>query len=215
VLSSEHRKEMKSQYMADRYLYMDTMADTLDKKGFSCSVNVPSHRELHETIEEIVDELEPDLVIKRISADSSSLNSFATPVDRHLLSYCKASLLLVRDSHWLDKLILAAIDLIATDKKHMALNNNILEYSKMLAHMAKTQLHSVNIFETPSMEPTMGVGWANINLESIKIDTSNAHKNKMETLLKEHDLFIHSYHVLEGRADIVIPNIAKKLMLSY
>ncbi|MGK0306538.1 MAG: universal stress protein E [Gammaproteobacteria bacterium] len=211
VLSSEHRKEMKSQYMADRYLYMDTIADMLDKKGVSCSVNVAWHRELHEAIEEIVDELEPDLVIKRISADSSSLNPFAMPVDRHLLRYCKAPLLLVRDSHWLDKPILAAIDPTATDKKHMDLNHNTLEYSKMLAHVTKTQLHSVNTFETPSMEPTMGVGWANINLESIKIDTSNAHKNKMETLLKEHDLFIHPYHVLEGRADIVIPNIAKKI----
>jgi universal stress protein E len=73
VLPSEHRKEMKSQYMADRYLYMDTIADTLDKKVFSCSVNVTWHSELHEAIEEIVDVLEPDLVIKRISANSYSL----------------------------------------------------------------------------------------------------------------------------------------------
>ncbi|MFT4810423.1 MAG: universal stress protein E [Paraglaciecola sp.] len=65
------------------------------------------------------------------------------------------------------------------------------------------------------MEPTMGVGWANINLESIKINTSNVHKNKMETLLKEHDLFIHPYHVLEGQADIVIHKVTKILMFSY
>jgi universal stress protein E len=87
VLSIEHRKKMKSLYMADRHLYMDTIADTLVKKGLSCSVNVVWHRELHEAIEEIVDELEPDLVIKRISADSSNLNPFAMPVDRHLLRY--------------------------------------------------------------------------------------------------------------------------------
>jgi universal stress protein E len=99
VLPSEHRKEMKSQYMADRYLYMDTIADALDKKVFSCSVNVTWHSELHEAIEEIVDVLEPDLVIKRISANSSSLNPFAMPVDRHSLRYCKAPLLLVRDLH--------------------------------------------------------------------------------------------------------------------
>jgi universal stress protein E len=211
VLSIEHRKKMKSLYMADRHLYMDTIADTLVKKGLSCSVNVVWHRELHEAIEEIVDELEPDLVIKRISADSSNLNPFAMPVDRHLLRYCKAPLLLVRDSHWLDKPILAAIDPTATDKKHMALNHNILEYSKMLAHVTKIQLHSVNTFETPSIEPTIGVCWANIILESIKIDISKAHKNKMKTLLKEHDLFNQPCHVLEGRADIVIPNLAKKI----
>lgn len=211
VLSSEHRKEMKSQYMADRYLYMDTLADDLDQKGISCSVNVAWHRELHEAIEEIVDELEPDLVIKRITADRFNINPFAMPVDRHLLRYCKAPILLIRDSLWGNKPILAAIDPTVTDTKHIALNHNILEYSKMLAKVTKTQLHSVNTFETPNMGPTMDVGWANIDFESIKINTTNTHKNKMESLLKEHDLFINPYHVLEGRADIAIPNIAKKI----
>ncbi|PKG99219.1 universal stress protein UspE [Paraglaciecola sp. MB-3u-78] len=211
VLSSEHRKEMKSQYMADRYLYMDTLADDLDQKGISCSVNVAWHRELHEAIEEIVNELEPDLVIKCITADRFNINPFAMPVDRHLLRYCKAPLLLIRDSHWVNKPILAAIDPTVRDTKHIALNHNILEYSKMLAQVTKTQLHSVNTFETPNMGPSMDVGWANIDFQSIKVDTTNAHKNKMETLLKEHDLFINPYHVLEGRADIVIPDIAKKI----
>jgi universal stress protein E len=211
VLSSEHRKEMKSQYMADRYLYMDTLADVLDQKGISCSVNVAWHRELHEAIEEIVEELEPDLVIKRISADSSNINPFTMPVDRHLLRYCKAPLLLVRNSQWLINPILAAIDPTASDNKHITLNHNILEYSKMLAHVTNTQLHSVNTFETPSMGPTMDVGWANIDFKSIRVHTSNAHKNKMQTLLKEHDLLNNPFHVAEGRADITIPKIASEI----
>jgi universal stress protein E len=211
VLSSEHRKEMKNQYMADRYLYMDTLADVLDKKAISCSVNVAWHRELHEAIEEIVDELEPDLVIKRISADASTINPFAMPVDRHLLRYCKAPLLLVRESLWVKNPILAAIDPATNDKKHIALNHSILEYSKMIAHITATQLHSVNTFETPSIGPSMEVGWANIDFESIKVDTSNAHKSKMQTLLKEHDLLSNPYHVVEGRADIAIPKLAKEI----
>ncbi|WP_297821991.1 universal stress protein [uncultured Paraglaciecola sp.] len=211
VLSSEHRKEMKSQYMADRYLYMDTIAENLDQKGISCSVNVAWHRELHEAIEEIVDELEPDLVIKRISADASNINPFTMPVDRHLLRYCKAPLLLVRNSNWVNKPLLAAIDPTVLDQKHIALNHNILEYSKMLADVTKTQLHSVSAFETPNMAPSMDVGWSNIDFESIKVETTKVHKNKMETLLKEHDLFTCPYHVLEGRADIAIPKIAKKI----
>ena len=211
VLSSEHRKEMKSQYMADRYLYMDTIADKLDQRGISCSVNVAWHRELHEAIEEIVDELEPDLVIKRISANTSNINPFTMPVDRHLLRYCKAPLLLVRNSTWLNKPFLAAIDPTVIDQKHIALNHSILEYSKMLAHVNKTQLHSVSTFETPNIGPVMDVGWSNIDFQSIKIEITEAHKNKMEMLLKEHDLLNDPYHVLEGRADIVIPEIAKKI----
>jgi universal stress protein E len=211
VLSSEHRNEMKSQYMADRYLYMDTLADDLDKKEVSCSVNVAWHRDLHEAIEEIVIELEPDLVIKRISAESSNLNPFAMPVDRHLLRYCKAPLLLVRDSHWAKTPLLAAIDPTAIDEKHIALNHSILEYSKILAQMTETELHTVNTFETPSMGQSMDMGWANIDFQSIKVDIRNAHKNKMEILLKEHDLANSSFHLIEGQADIAIPDTAKKI----
>jgi universal stress protein E len=211
VLSSEHRKEMKRQYMADRYLYMDTIADSLDQKGVSCSVNVAWHRELHEAIEEVVDELEPDLVIKRISADASNINPFTMPVDRHLLRYCKAPLLLVRHSNWVNKPLLAAIDPSVLDQKHIALNHNILEYSKMLADVTKNSLHSVSAFETPNISSSMDVGWSNIDFENIKVETTKSHTIKIETLLKEHDLFICPYHVLEGRAEIAIPNIAKEI----
>ena len=211
VLSSDHRKEMKSQYMADRYLYMDSLADTLDQKGVNCSVNVAWHRELHKAIEQIVNEIEPDLVIKRISADVSSINPFTMPIDRYLLRYCKAPLLLVKQSHWLSTPLLAAVDSNAKDEQHKTLNQNILEYSKMLAHMTETQLHTVNTYETPSMASSMDAGWANIDFQSIKKDTENAHQEKMKILLEQHNLLDNHYHVIEGRADYTIPKLAEQI----
>ncbi|WP_299078255.1 universal stress protein [uncultured Paraglaciecola sp.] len=210
-ISKEHGKEMKSQYMADRNLYMDSLADELHKKGISCSVSLAWHRELHQAIEEKVDELDPDLVIKRISAEATNLNPFAMPTDRHLLRYCKAPLLLIKHGCWAKKPILAAIDPTAMDAKHTQLNHHILEYSKYLAKFTGAQLHSVNTYEIPGMVPTMGLSWENINFENIKTDTSNAHKDKMESILKEHDLFTRPYHVIEGRADTAIPKLANKI----
>ena len=57
----------------------------------------------------------------------------------------------------------------------------------------------------------MGVGWANIDFASIKKDIGKAHKTKMESLLKEHELFNQPYHVIEGQADIAIPKLAKEI----
>jgi universal stress protein E len=81
----------------------------------------------------------------------------------------------------------------------------------MLAQITSTQLHSINTFETPSMGPTMDVGWANIDFESIKIDTRNAHTDKMQNLLKAHDLMNNPFHVVEGPANIAIPMVAKEI----
>jgi universal stress protein E len=162
VLSREHRKEMKRQYLADRYLYMDTIAEMLDNKNIKCSVRVVWHRELHEAIEEAVIELEPDLVIKHISASTGSINPFAMPVDRHLLRYCPAPLLI-------------AIDPMTDDEKHIALNHKILEYSKMIAHLTENPIHTINTFETPSM--MLAIGVPGFNYELIRKNNHRAHED--------------------------------------
>ncbi|MFT6952272.1 MAG: universal stress protein E [Paraglaciecola sp.] len=90
LLPSDHRKEMKRQYMADCSLYIEDIAATLGKKGVKCSINIAWHNELHEAMDEI----------KHISDETGSLNHFTIPTDRHLLRYCHAPLLLVKQSHW-------------------------------------------------------------------------------------------------------------------
>jgi universal stress protein E len=211
VLSSSHRKELKRQYMADRHLYMDTLANDLAEKNIECSIHVTWHRELHEAIEEAVDKLQPDLVIKRISADASNINPFTMPVDRHLIRHCRAPLLLVKDSDWHKKPMLAAIDPSASDQLHKALNKQILDYAKMLSNVTETKFRTINTFETPSMEPAMGLGYINIDFERVRADTEQSHQEKMLTLLNEHELSDTSFHIVEGRPDVAIPDFAEDL----
>ncbi|MFT4941299.1 MAG: universal stress protein E [Paraglaciecola sp.] len=209
VLSSEHRKEMKEQYLSDRHLYMESIAETLHKKNVKCSIHLTWHRELHEAIEEAVIELKPDLVIKRISADAGSINPFTMPVDRHLLRYCPAPLLLVNSGSWSDGPLLAAVDPMTSDERHIALNHEILEYTKMLGHLTENIMHTVNTFQTPSMSPATDL--PGIDYELIRKDTSNAHKEKMQSLLMKHDVAAENMHVVEGSPENTIPKIAQEI----
>ncbi|MFQ3198190.1 MAG: universal stress protein E [Paraglaciecola sp.] len=209
VLSSDHRKEMKRQYMADRSLYMEDIAATLDKKGIKCSINMAWHRELHEAIEQAVDELQPDLVIKHISAKTGSLNPFAMPTDRHLLRYCHAPLLLVKQSRWTNNPILAAVDPMAADPKHIALNHQVLEYSKMLAHVTETEAHAVNTYEAPIMSPSVDL--PGIDYEVLRQETGKIHTEKMHQLLTENNFSTEHMHVVQGRPDIAIDQLANEL----
>ncbi|MFT5313284.1 MAG: universal stress protein E [Paraglaciecola sp.] len=209
VLSSEHRKEMKRQYVADRYLYMDTIAAELDKKGIKCSVRVVWHRELQEAIEEAVIELEPDLVIKRISADAGSHNPFTMPVDRHLLRYCPAPLLLVLEAVWAKGPILAAVDPMTNDPAHIALNHDVLEYTKMLGHLTENAIHSVNTFETPAMSPAIDL--PGIDYDLMRKDTAAMHQKKMALLMTEHAFEVDNIHLAEGSAEIAIAHTAKDI----
>jgi universal stress protein E len=209
MLSSDHRKEMKKQYLSDRYLYMDTIAETLDKKNIKCSVRVTWHRELHEAIEEAVIELKPDLVIKRISANAGSINPFTMPVDRHLLRFCPAPLLLVNNPDWSDGPLLSAVDPMADDKAHIALNHKILEYTKMLGHLTESPMHTVNTFQTPSMSPATDL--PGIDYDLIRRDTARAHTEKMKSLMEKHDVAAENMHVVEGAPESAISRKAQEI----
>lgn len=208
VLSSDHRKEMKQQYMADRYLYMDELAAELDEKGIKCSVQVTWHRELHEAIEQAAIELEPDLVIKRISADAGSINPFAMPVDRHLLRYCSAPMLLIKDGQWGKGPILAAVDPLASDDEHCELNSRILEHSKMLGQMTGNPLVCVACYSVPTIDPTIGM--PGIDYSLIRQDTYKMYQEKMQALLKAHDISLDNMQIIDGDAHHAIPRYVEK-----
>ena len=208
VLSSDHRKEMKKEYMADRYLYMDEIAAKLDKKGIKCSVQVAWHRELHEAIEEAALELKPDLVIKRISADAGSINPFAMPVDRHLLRHCPAPLLLIKDENWSQGPIIAAVDPTASDAEHIELNNSIIEYSKMLGKLTDNPVFGVSSYTVPSVIPATGL--PGVDYDLIRHDTFKTYEEKMQALLTAHKIPLKNIHIIEGHAERSIPKFVEE-----
>lgn len=211
MLSPEHRSEIKQQHIADRTLYMNSVAEELKEKGIACSVRVEWHQHLHEIIEEVVNELKPDLVIKRISANPLSINPFALPTDRHLIRYCKAPLLLVKQSSWSDAPILAALDVLSADNEHQVLNQKILESAKLLSHLHFGALHIVNAYIAHSV--STGIDLPMIDFEKLNKNTENYHREKLTTLLEQHQLLSTStqLHLLSGVPEVVIPNVVKQI----
>ncbi|GAA0859314.1 universal stress protein UspE [Aliiglaciecola litoralis] len=208
VLSSAHREEMKQQYLADRHLYMDEIAAQLENKGIKCSVHVAWHRELHEAIEQAAIELKPDLVIKRISADTDSINPFAMPVDRHLLRYCSVPLLLIKGSQWSKGPILATIDPHASDEAHITLNNKVLNYAKLLGKMTDNPVYGVASYIVPSMSPAIGL--PGVDYDLIRQDTFKFYEEKMQTLLTAHNIPLSDMHIIEGQPQRAIPKFVEQ-----
>jgi universal stress protein E len=211
VLTSEHRKDIKQQFLADRQLYMNTIAEELTQRGIGCSVQVEWHHNLHEVIEEMVAELQPDLVIKRISADPLSINPFALPTDRHLIRYCQAPLLLVNQSTWSDAPILAAVDVLATDKEHNELNRVIIESAKLFSDLNFSALHIVNAYITHSV--SAGIDFPMIDIEHLNSNTANFHREKLTELLEKNQLtagFSH-LHLIDAVPEKAISQVVKQI----
>lgn len=206
LLSSQHREEMQQQYMADRELYLKEIAAEVEKKGIKCSVELAWHAEMHEAIEAVAKKRQPDLVIKRISAKSSSINPFAMPTDRHLLRYCPAPLLLVKSASWKKGPICAAIDPMANDTSHKQLNNDALSYATMLGKVSKSPICAVSSYIVPTMTPAIGV--PGVDYDLIRRDTYKSFEEKLRALVESHDIPLTDMHIVEGHAENAIPKFA-------
>jgi universal stress protein E len=207
-LSNKHVEELKQQYIADRYLYLDHIAKQLDDKGIKCSVWVEWFAELHQAIEEAARVVQPDLVIKRISASADSKNPFAMPVDRHLLRYCPTPLLLINDAKWRQGPITLAIDTDAQDDAHVELNERIILCGKQLSTLTENEINVVSTYTLPSTSPAVGL--PGVDFDLIRHETLKAREKKLQALLAAHDIPIANIHIIEGAPERAIPRFVQE-----
>ena len=209
VLSSEHRDELKKQYLADRKMYLESLADAITTKGIKCSIHQAWHRNLDQSIVNVVEELQPDLVIKRISADIDSINPFTMPIDRYLLRHCSAPLLLVNSQTWSSLPILAAVDPSSKDSVHIQLNHEVVTAAAMIGKLTNADVHTVNAY----MNPTINIPYdiPNLDYGALKTNIEQHYQSKMQTFLSQYNLPNEQIHVIEGEAENAIKNTSDAL----
>jgi|GEM_PF-992549 len=202
-LSTKHKNEIKDSCLHDCNQQLEKIARELDKKGIQCSVKVAWHREIEKAIEEAVVVSKPDLVIKKISANPKSINPFAMPIDRHLLRYCSASLLLIQQSQWRTGPITLAIDPSAYDKDHLELNSRIIEYGKLLQALTKNDLNIVSTFHLPTISPSITM--YGVDYDIMHADSFQIMRDKLFNMLRQDNISMAQIHVVEGNSDHAIP----------
>ena len=104
---------------------------------------------------------------------------------------------------------MAAVDPMTDDALHLALNHQILEYSKMLGHLTVNPVHTVNTFQTPAMSPAIDV--PGVDYELIRQDTSASHGEKMRGLHEEHEIALENMNLREGYPESAIPQTAEEI----
>jgi universal stress protein E len=216
IFNNDDREKTKQDFIADRYIYLDTIANDLEEKGIKCSARVEWNHSLHDAIEAVIEELKPDLVIKRIGTGKNNFNPFTTPVDRNLIRYSPAPVLLIKSDSWKTRPITLAIDPIAFDETHIELNNSILEYGKMLSQLTNNKLNIVSSFTIPSPSSTLDL--PPVDYDLIRKNNKSSIETKLQALLKQHQLPLENIHVVEGSpnralSDFIVKSGSQLLIL--
>ncbi len=204
VLSPEERKALKEQALAKRDAYLQELCENYAQPNIEFNTKVWWHIKTANAIVDYANEREFDFVIKRISSDADSSNPFSTPIDWHLLRFCKPPLLLVKDQQWYaEKPVLGAVSPTSEDPEHRELNGKIVEFTQYLAELIGTQSHLVNSHIKPSFEAPDD--FPRLNIQELANHISELHQTKMKALLQEHPLSIDQVHIVEGIPEEQIP----------
>lgn len=119
---------------------LDELARGLREPGLNVSTTVLNGNPATSIIEEVVN-VGHDLVLKTSRADSLPTRLFFGETAVRLMRRCPCPVWILQPKHAEYRRILAAVDVLAGDSQHMALNRQIVEMAAALAESEQCELH--------------------------------------------------------------------------
>ena len=157
--------------------------------------------------EQTVRTLSPDLIIKKVSANTT--NPLSMPMDRHLLRFCDAPMLLLDQRHPLEGPILAAVDPTTKKELHKELNTRVLQCAEMFTAQFGCSTHIVSAFV--DCADCDYIAHLDINEQVLGDRIYEWHFEKLKQVLKGYDIPESHIHLTPGRPEKAIPVIADEL----
>lgn len=170
-------------------------------------------REFVEIIKEVL-RYDHDLVIKTARGMGGALDTLFGSTAMRLLRKCPCPLWLIKPGQGQGfRRIVAAVDVKSSEINENGLNNKIMELAISLAQTEKSELHIVHTWEKPDKSLlTSSLNYSPHNINSLTLEKGDMHNRWMNDFLGGQDLghIQHHKHVLQGRADTVIPAFAEQ-----
>lgn len=184
---------------------LDQLRSCLSEDGFVVSTQQAWHKNLHQTITIAQQASGCDLVIKQHRADNPLKKALLTPEDWKLLRCCPAPLLMVKtDKPWKGGKILAAVDIGNAELQHDTLHGSILQHGSALAELTHGELHV--LYAQPS--PLVSTADPGFQPEQ---EIQTHHRKDQQDFQARYGITDERLHVVEGAADILIPQLAGDL----
>lgn len=210
LISNDHKNAIKSKKLQNRLDYLNEIKTALKDKQVPIETHVIWHRKVQNAVIEMNEELKPDLIIKRISENASSVNPFTMPMDWQLLRLCPAPLLLVKDAKWkITSPIIASVDVNSDSDKRFEFNHTIINYAKLFSRLTDSETHVVTTHITPNLDNATTI--PGFDLQELKEKVMNLNKTKLKELVSNYNIDDKNLHVVEGLTEVRVPALAKQL----
>lgn len=209
LFSPEKRQQMRERYLAEQTAKLENLVASLRSEGFVCEAQVVwEARRFMPVIQAVVNK-GYDLVVKAAKAHSKLATFFYTPTDWHLLRKCPCPVLMVKGTELPSGgKILAAVEPVAMDEDHQALNQEIMTMSRQLTERLAAELHVINAFSViPVGTAFDGTG---IYHEDYVNSVRELHESKLAELGRLQGIAASQLHLSQGApADVIQDFVAE------
>ncbi|MBP8203474.1 MAG: universal stress protein [Pseudomonas sp.] len=190
---------------SDHSAYLSDLTSVLNSEGFNISSQQAWDDSQHQTIINVQQAEGCGLVIKQHFPDNPLKKALLTPGDWKLLRYCPAPVLMVKtDKPWTGSIILAAVDVGNADGEHRTLHTGIVSHGFDIATLAKAELHVLTAYPAPMLsaaDPTF----------QLKETIEARYREQCKAFQVEYEISPERLHIVEGPADVLIPQTARRL----
>jgi universal stress protein E len=195
--------------------HLEKLAEPIRESGVLVKSTAIWDHPLHDGIVRHAVSSGADIVIKDTHHHSAFAKALLTNTDWNLIRLCPVPLWLVKDNEFADApAFVAAIDPMNSHDKPAALDDEILQISKMLAAKVGGTVHAFH-----SYDPRIAVATATANayipvslpLDEIEKQMHESHQKRFREMTSFHGLAEDKEHLVSGLTHEELPKIAEKL----
>ena len=215
LFDSPSLEKARSEVIANHEQHLESFAEPLRKDGIVVRTTAIWDHPLYEGIVRHAIESHADVVFKDTHHHSVAARALLTNTDWNLIRTCPMPLWLVKPRDLDDRpVFVAAIDPMNQHDKPAALDDEILQLSKMIGELTNGSVHAFH-----SYDPRIAVATATANayipvslpFDEIEQQMHEDHQKRFSEITSFHEVADENSHLVAGLAHEELPAIAEEL----
>jgi len=215
LFDSPSLEKARDEVIQNQEKHLEALAEPLRADGIKVKTSAVWDHPLHEGVVRHAVATDADIVIKDTHHHSAIARALLTNTDWNLIRTCPARLWLVNPNEFSDApVFLAAIDPMNQHDKPAALDDEILQLSKLLADKVGGDVHAFH-----SYDPRIAVATATANayipvslpFDEIEQQMHEDHQKRFKEITEFHKLDDDKTHLIAGLTHEELPAMAEKI----
>jgi len=215
LFDSPSLEKAREEVIQNQQKYLETLAEPLREDGITAKTSAVWDHPLHEGVVRHAVATDADIVIKDTHHHSAVARALLTNTDWNLIRTCPTRLWLVNAHDFSETpVFLAAIDPMNQHDKPAALDDEILQLSKLLADSVGGDVHAFH-----SYDPRIAVATATANayipvslpFDEIEQQMHEDHQKRFKEITAFHKVDDDKAHLIAGLTHEELPAIAEKI----